>query len=130
MIDDLYAKKVLDLLSSGPTEQDLDFLCEAYTKIGYYAAVAAGDADMAEAERKVREAEAFLDAKHSADRVSEATANAMASVATVSYKRAEVTARTKARKLFALHQSIEQAIHAVKFIGRQIDPVPTIRLPQ
>lgn len=118
-----YVTKVLAVLQSGPTSGDLDFLVEAYANVGYLAAQAEGDADMAEAKRKHEEAVAYLEAKKSGDKMTDKQAEATAQVATWHFRNAELEARTKARKLRNLLESVEQAINAIKFLGRYDSPV-------
>ena len=114
-----YLLQVFRTLNSNPTAADIDFLVEAYARVGYLAADAEGLAEQAEAERKHAEATAYLDAKRLGDKVTDRRADAIAMQATKEYRDGEVEARTKARKLKNLLNSIEQAINAVKYLGRQ-----------
>jgi hypothetical protein len=119
-----YLLTVLAKLQDNPTAQDIDFFVEAYSRIGYLAADAEGLAEEAEAERKHAEASAYLEVKREAvlkgEKVTEREAEAQALIRVQSYREAEVEARTKARKLRNLLESVEQAINAIKFIGRQV----------
>lgn len=114
-----YLLTVLAKLQSNPTAQDIDLLVEAYSRVGYIAADAEGLAEQAEAERKHAEAEAYLTAKRAEGKVTDKEAETRALLATKDYRYREVEARTKARKLKNLLESIEQAINAIKFLGRQ-----------
>jgi hypothetical protein len=120
---DQYLARVLGVLQSNPTASELDFLVEAFANVGYLAAEAEGMAEDAENLRKHEEASAYLRAKRAAiergEKLTEREAEAIASVETRDLKTAEVEARTKARKLKNLLDSLEQAINAIKFLGRQ-----------
>jgi hypothetical protein len=120
---DQYLARVLGVLQSNPTASELDFLVEAFANVGYLAAEAEGMAEDAENVRKHEEASAYLRAKRAAiergEKLTEREAEAIASVETRDLKTAEVEARTKARKLKNLLDSLEQAINAIKFLGRQ-----------
>jgi ribosomal protein L16 Arg81 hydroxylase len=120
---DQYLARVLGVLQSNPTASELDFLVEAFANVGYLAAEAEGLAEDAENLRKHEEASAYLRAKRSAiergEKLTEREAEAIAAVETRDLKTAEVEARTKARKLKNLLDSLEQAINAIKFLGRQ-----------
>lgn len=117
-IDAKYVGHVFSILSSSPTSQDLDFLVEAYTKIGYYVAVSIGDADMEDAKLDYQIAEAKDEMKRSGDKVTAAVLESHAILATYDQRNKAIKARTDARKLMNLYQSVEQAINAVKYLGR------------
>lgn len=113
------AERALAVLASNPTSSDLNFLVTAHAAIGYLAATAETDAEMAEAKRKHIETEAYLKAKHSAiEKMTDKEATAMSEVAAWDHKQAEVTAYGRARKLKNLLSSLTEAINAVKFLGR------------
>jgi hypothetical protein len=124
-----YIKRVLATLQNNPTNADLDFLVEAHASIGYLAATAESDAEMAEAQRKYDEATAAArireDALVSGIKVTADTVTAKVAVETFDSKKAEVKAYEKARKLKNLLESVEQAINAIKFIGRTEYSGPT-----
>jgi len=115
---DEFLAEVLHTLSNNPTVGDLDFLVEAYTKVGYYAAEAEGLAEVATNARKTHEADAYLTAKRSGDKITDRMADSIAAVQTKTFRDAEAEANTKARKLRNLLGSIEQAINAQKYLGR------------
>jgi hypothetical protein len=117
-IDAEYVERVLDLLRDNPTNSELDELVEAYTTIGYYAAVAEGLASDAEARRKHAEAEAILDKRNEDPKASMVILESIATVRTFDLKRAENKAKANAKKLMNLLDSVEQAINAIKYIGR------------
>lgn len=128
-----YIDQLFRTLSSNPTAQDLDLLVEGYTRVGYLAAQAEGDAEMAEAERKFHEATAYSEAKSGSpgERVTDEAAKNLAYLRTYDYRKAEIKAREKAQKLKNLLGSCEQAIMAIKFLGRyEVSPSPTIRGPR
>lgn len=122
-IDSEYVNRVFTILSSNPTSQDLDFLLEAYTTIGYYVASAIGDADMAEAQLEYDMAEAKKDIKDKSEKVTAAVLDAHATLVTFDQRKRSIRARTDARKMLNLYQSIEQAINAVKYLGRMDNSV-------
>lgn len=123
-IDYDYVKRVYGILSSNPTSQDLDFLLEAYNKVGYFVACAIGDADSEEARLDYDIAVAKDDMrKSSSDKVTVATLEAHAVIKTYDQRKASIKARTDARKMMNLYQSIEQAINAVKYLGRMDNSV-------
>ena len=132
--DAQYIQRVLSTLQDNPTGAELDFLVSAFTNIGYLAATAETEAEMAEAQRKFDEATAMSrirlenatkQVKQTADGV-----QAQVLVETFESKKAEVKAFERARKLKNLLQSIEQAINAIKFLGRYDSMVNTAdRMP-
>lgn len=121
----------MDVLKSNPTSAELDFLVSAYAVLGNIAADAQGDAEEAELTRKVAEANAFRTAKSlgntNSEKVSDTTANNIALANTISERQAEIEARTRAKKIAALLDSVREAINACKFLGRYDST--TIRLP-
>lgn len=117
-IDADYVNKVFRTMSSNPTGQDLDFLLEAYARIGYYVAVANGDADFEEAQLDYDEANAKRDYKLKDPKASAVVLDSHATINTWPQRQKSIKARTEARKLYNMYQSLEQTIHAVKFIGR------------
>lgn len=117
-IDSKYVSDVFLRLSSSPTSQDLDFLLEAYTKIGYYVAAAIGDADLADAQLEYDQAQVKQDVKQQSEKVTAAVMDAQATLATFDQRKLSIKARTDARKLMNLYQSVEQAINAIKYLGR------------
>lgn len=117
-IDPTYINKTLERLTQNPTAQDMDWLVEAYTYFGYMEATATGDADMAEAERKYAESEAIQEAKVADPKTNQTQLEAIAAIKTRDYRMAEIKARTNARKISNAWRSIEQAINAIKFLGR------------
>lgn len=117
-IDGRYVSDVFTRLSLNPTSQDLDFLLEAYTKIGYYVAVAIGDADLEEAQLDYDEAEAKRDMKQKSEKATAVVIDAHAVLMTFDQRKKAIKARTDARKMMNLYQSIEQAINAIKYLGR------------
>lgn len=123
-IDYDYVKKVYTTLSSNPTSQDLDFLLEAYNKMGYFVACAVGDADAEDAKLDYDIAVAKDEMRRSSmDKVTVATLDAHAVIKTYDQRKAAIKSRTDARKLMNLYQSIEQAINAVKYLGRMDNSV-------
>lgn len=120
--DAQYIGRVLATLQSNPTSAELDFLVSAFANIGYLAAVAETEAEMAEAQRKFDEATAAAQMREdAAAQGTKPTADYVAAKVTVltfDSKKAEVKAYERSRKLKNLLESIEQAINAIKFLGR------------
>lgn len=121
-MNDDYLKEVFRVLTDNPTQQDLDFLIEAYAKVGYLASDAERAAEEAVNVRKYEEAQEWLKAKTEkrvGERgVSDETANKMALIATYGLRTAEAVAIAKSKKVNNLLDSLREAIHAVKFLGR------------
>jgi hypothetical protein len=117
-LTDQYVASVIRTLSQNPTGAELDFLVEAFSNIGYLVSEAEGLAEEAENVRKHNEATNYLTVKQSGDKVTDRQAEAQALVMGVNDRKREVEARVKARKLKNLRDSIEQAINAIKFLGR------------
>ena len=129
-LDAAYIQKVFTTLADNPTAAQLDFLVEAHANIGYLAADAESLAEMAEADRKNAEATYYLEAKKGEGKVTDKQADAMAEVKAWPKRQAELEAKTKATKLKNLLETVREAIHAVKFLGRYDSPVDnTIRTP-
>lgn len=122
-IDGAYISEVLDKLTEAPTAQNLDFLVSAHAQIGYYAAVAQSDADMAKAEREYAEAESFSKHKQADIKATAAQLEAYATIESMAHRRAEIKAATSAKKLTNLWDSVRQAIDAVKFLGKYEGPI-------
>lgn len=120
-MDEEYLKRVWQALTKGPTQQDLPFLIEAYTKVGYLLAEAKSDAADAATVRKHEEAQEWIKAKQTVPEggkpVSDTIADKIALVATFSLRRNEVAAERKAVKLSHLRESVYQAISVIKNQG-------------
>ena len=115
---DNYVAEVFALLNSNPTSQNLDQLVEAHVRIGYLVAEAEGLYDSAVDERKYQEANAYLSAKKSGDKVTDKAADTAAFVECKEYRDREAEAKVRFKKVANLLESIEQAINAIKFLGR------------
>lgn len=127
MSRDNYVEQVFLLLNSNPTQQNLDELVEAHVRIGYLAAQAEHEYEAAVDMRKYKEANAYLEAKKSGEKVSDKAAEAMAQVACWEFRNAETEAKVRSRKVANLLESIEQAINAIKFLGRYDGSIQTPR---
>lgn len=115
---DNYVESVFTLLNSNPTQQDLDELVEAHVRIGYLAAQAENEYEAAVDRRKYEEANAYLAAKRAGEKVTDKVAESQAYIACVEFRNAETEAKVRSRKVANLLESIEQAINAIKFLGR------------
>lgn len=130
-MDAQYMQRVMATLQSNPTGANLDFLVEAYANLGYVAATAEGDAEAAEAKRKYQEATAAADVRKAAanmgEKITAGEVESRVTVLTYDWKVTEIEAREKATKIKNLLQSVEQAINAIKFLGRYDSPINTTR---
>lgn len=113
-----FLQRTMRVLQDNPSAADLDYLVSAYAILGNLAAEAQHDAEVAEMQRKVAEANAYRQAKLSGDRVSDTMANNIALANTATERQAEIDARTRAKKVAALLDAVREAINAVKFLGR------------
>lgn len=120
-----YVAEVLEKLSNNPTAQDLDYFVEAYARIGYLTAIARGMADNSEAERKYQFATEFARAKGDGAKTS-SDADSSATIAVKPFVEKELKAREVAAKMSNLLAAIEQAINAIKYLGKATD---TVMLP-
>ena len=118
MDDAEYVGQVMAVLTRTPTAQHLDYLVEAFARIGRLAADAETLAERAEHHRKHMEAVAFLNAKRQVPRPTADEAKAIAMTESVGEYHAEAEAKANARMLRNLLEAIEQAINAIKFLGR------------
>jgi hypothetical protein len=109
----------LQLLGSGEAlAQHLEDYVVAYAVLGRLAAVAQGEAEMAEQDRKIAWAQAFSGAKQREGKVTNQEAEMLADLEVDQMRRLEIQKREKAAKLKATRESIEQAINAIKFLAR------------
>lgn len=118
-VDYQYVAGVIDRVTSGPTTSDLDYLVEAHASIGYYAAQAEAIANEAEVTRKVAEANSILHGRAADPKASFAILEAQAVADTAELRMAEAKAKSNAKKLTNLLESVEQAINAIKYLGRE-----------
>lgn len=123
MNTDEFLTRTMRVLQTNPTAADLDFLVSAYAIVGNLAADAQHDAEMAEMQRKIAEANAYREAKSSGDRVSDTAANNIALANTATQRQAEIDARTRAKKIAALLDAVREAINAIKYLGRYDAPI-------
>jgi hypothetical protein len=126
---DNYVARVFSLLNSNPTAQNLDELVEAHVRIGYIAAQAENEYERAVDLRRYAEAEAYIRSKKSGDKVTDKMADTMALVECREQRDAEAEAKVRFRKISNLLESIEQAIMAIKFLGRY-DGAGTLNTPR
>jgi hypothetical protein len=122
-----FLQRTMRVLQDNPSAADLDYLVSAYAILGNIAADAQHDAEVAELQRKVAEANAYRQAKSNGDKVTDTMANNIALANTATERQAEIDARTRAKKIAALLDSVREAINAVKFLGRYDSS--SIRIP-
>lgn len=118
-----YIAEVLAKLSDNPTAQDLDYFIEAHARVGYLAAVARGRAELAESTAKFKRASEYAEARSSGLARSATDAEQHAIVASRDEDEAAIRAREAATKMMNLLNSIEQAINAIKYLGRATDVI-------
>jgi hypothetical protein len=110
---------VLQMLGTGQaTTQNLDDYVIGYAVLGRIVAIAQGEAERAEQERKVAWSRAFADAKASPEKTSDKLAEVKADLAVESLRLKEINSRERLTNLRNTWQAVEQAINAIKFLGR------------
>lgn len=111
--------RVLGLLGSGVTSQQHfeDFLI-GYQILGRLVAVAQGEAEQAEMDRKVEWSKAFALAKSVEGKPSDRVCEAQADISVEDLRKAEIKARTSYTKLRHTRESVWEAIQALKYLGR------------
>lgn len=111
---------VLEMLGTGHAGPgDLEDYLIGYAVLGRLVAIAQGNAEMAEQERKIAWARAFAEAKHGENKVSDKMAENSADLSISELKYTEIQAREKLTNLKNTWLAVEQAINAIKFLGRQ-----------
>lgn len=111
--------RVLQMLGSGNAlSQDLEDYVVGFHVLGRLVALAQADVELIEQQRKVAFARAFAEAKSSEERVSDRVAESLAEVAVEHLRFKEVRAREKWTNLKNTRESVEQAINAIKYLGR------------
>lgn len=122
MMDDEYLKRVFAVLTQNPTAQDLDFLIEAYARVGYLASIAEAAAAEAVNTRKHEEANEWLKAKANhppgEKAVSDGTADKIAMVATYTLRRNELAAEGKAKKISNLLDALRECLWSIRHLGK------------
>lgn len=113
-----YVKQVYRVLRTNPTDQSLDFLIEAHARIGRLAAVAQGEAEAAESERKYHEATSVRRVKDDNPKYTAAQVEAQVFIENYDFRKAENSANENAMKLKNLLDSIREAINGIKYLGR------------
>lgn len=117
-----YITEVLHTIQNNPTSASLDYLVSAFANIGYLAATAQSDAEMAEAQRKYDEATHAAaireNAAISGNKITAEQVSAKVAIECFDSKKAEIKAYERARKLKNLQDSVEQAINAIKHLSR------------
>jgi hypothetical protein len=111
-----YVQKVLGVLARGPEVIDLPFLVEAYGTIGWYAQEAEALFDSETLYLRVLEANAVLAIKTEDPKATANVVEAQVTIRTVDAANKVLVAKANARKLKSLQ--VEQAINALKFLGR------------
>lgn len=120
-MDQEYLKTVFQVLTNNPTAQNLDFLIEAYAKVGYLVSQAKQEADLARTVRKHEEANEFLKAKSSTvdgKPISDGLAERMAIIATFTLRKAEIEADAKALKVTNLLDALRECLWSIRHLGK------------
>jgi hypothetical protein len=100
------------------TTQNLDDYLIGYAVLGRIVAIAQGESERSEQERKIAWARAFADAKSSPEKTSDKLAEVKADLVVESLRLKEINARERLTNLRNTWQAVEQAINAIKFLGR------------
>lgn len=109
---------VLEMLGTGQaTVANLDDYVIGYAVLGRIVAIAQGEAETAEQERKFAWARAFAESKLSG-KVSDKLAETQADIVVADHRIREIKAREKLTNLRNTWLAVEQAINAIKFLGR------------
>jgi len=111
--------RVLGLLGSGVTDQQhFESFLIGYQILGRLVAVAQGESELAEMNRKVEWARAFALAKTGEGKPSDRLAEATADIAVEQLRKDEIKARESYTKLKHTRESVWEAINALKYLGR------------
>ncbi len=116
--DNQFVVRVFEVLSQNPTASEIDFLIEAHTRIGYLAAIAQGQADQAEDQRKYEEATKYREVKDENPKWTQAQVEAAVMVACYDFRKGENKAAEEAKKLANLLDSVREGINGIKYLGR------------
>lgn len=112
--------RVLEMLGSGQAlSQDLEGYVVGYHILGNLVAAAEGEHETAELQAKLAWAHAFSVAKSGDGKVSDVLAKAQADLATEPHRKAVISKRLRYMKLKATRDSVQEAIWAQKFLGKQ-----------
>lgn len=114
MMDEDFLKEVFRKLTSGVGALDVPFLIEAYTKVGHLLAEAKAEADDAAAVRKHEYSKAFLEAKQREEKVTDAIADKIATVAVFGLVRREAEMERRVAKIRHLRESVYQALSSTR----------------
>lgn len=111
--------RVLEMLGSGEAlAQHVEDYVVGYHVLGNLVAQAQAVAETAEMRTKVEWAEAFTKAKEGENKVSDAMARAQADIAVQDWRKAEIRARERLLKLKGTRDAVQEAIWAIKYLGR------------
>jgi len=110
--------RAIQLTTGNPTVESLDELIQVFSEVSWLAADAESLAERAEMGRKQVQATAYVKRKMEDPKATAAFVEAQVTMDTRTAIETEVDARSKARRLKALLESLEQSINAIKFLGR------------
>jgi len=109
----------LQMLGSGQvTSQNLDDFVISYATLGRLVAMAQGEAEGAEQDRKVEWAKCFTEAKSGENKVSDKMAEVAADLAVADLRDKEIRARERLTMLKNTRESVWESINAIKYLGR------------
>ena len=117
-LDDKYIARVIGLVTESPMASDFDELLAAYGVLGFYEAQMLRMADGAEDQRKLQEAKVLLAKKAEDPKMTAASLDAHATVATFPARKAETRARGDWRSMSNLRESVEQCINGIKWASK------------
>ena len=110
---------VMRMIGSGnPTAQNLDDYIVGYEVLGRLVAVAQGDLEQCEMERRLAYAESFVEAKSGEEKVTDKVAEYKAEIATKELKAKEVKLHEKLTKIKHTREAVQEAIWGIKYLGR------------
>lgn len=110
---------VLEMLGSGQAlSQDLEDYVIGFSVLGNLVAIAQGEYELLEQQRKVEWARAFTAAKTGEEKVSDKTAEALADITVDPVRRREIAAKEKLTTLKGIRDSIQEAIWAIKSLSK------------
>ena len=112
-------EETLRMLGSGQAlSQDLEGYVVGFHVLGNLVAVAQGEYELLEQQRKVEWARAFAAEKMGPDKISDKTAEAVADVTVDPLRKKEIHAREKLIMLKGTREGVWESINDIKYLGR------------
>lgn len=117
-IDPEVVAGAVDMLNKPLLNQDMGYWVSTFASIALYTEILLARADEAKTELEVAVAQSKLDKNGKGEKVSAVVLDAWATVMTIEQAKAANKMRADARKMAALRDAVEQAINALKFLGK------------